>query len=525
MKTESNPAPARSKRRVGKRFVVGAVVVAVVAIAGWRHFAAGSASETMELPMFTVVSGPLDITVTAAGTVQSRHSEVVKSQARGRNTVVWVIEEGKIVTNGQLLVELDSTEMEKSRDQQEITVGNSEAAWTQAKEKLEIARIDKESKLSEAELKVKLAKLSFDKYVSGEYPQQLQDAQSKIAMANEELERANEALGWTKKLAAEGFITRSELQADELSVRQKKISLEAAVTSLNLLTNFSAREQHAKLSSDVKQAERALDRAIRETRSNIAQAESEVAAKEQEKVRQLDRLNTMKKQVESCRIVAPTNGLVIYASTMQASRRRWSSEPLAPGSTVYQSQDLMSIPVSGEMLVQFSVPESELPKLKQGLTAVITADALPDFSIKGQLTKIGLLPDGENAWLNPEMNVYNCEIMVDTHSTTNGALLRAGMKCDISMLIESHADVLSVPMQCVLRVGDEPVVFKLENGAPVPYPVKLGYDNGRMIHILGGISAGDEIMLTPPLDAAEVEEEAAGEEDGAAAAPSGNPEP
>ena len=81
------------------------------------------------------------------------------------------------------------------------------------------------------------------------------------------------------------------------------------------------------------------------------------------------------------------------------------------------------------------------------------------------------------------------------------------MKCDVSMLIESYADVLSVPMQCVLRVGGGPVVFKLEDGVPVPYPVEIGYDNGRMIHILKGIEAGDEIMLTPPLDAAEVEDE------------------
>ena len=522
MKTENDHAPVRAKRRNGRRFAWMAALAIVLIFSIGRHFAVRGASDQEDNPLFTVVSGPLDITVTASGTVQSRHSEVVKSKARGRNTIVWLIDEGKIVTNGQLLVELDSTEMEKSRDEQEIVVGNSEAAWTQSKEKLEIARIDKESKLSEAELRLKLAKLAFEKYESGEYPQQLQDAQSKIAMASEELERANEALGWTKKLAAEGFITRSELQADELSVRQKQISLDAALTSMRLLTNFSAREQYAKLSSDVKQAERGLDRAIRETRSNIAQVESEVAAKEQEHVRQIDRLKTMKTQVENCKIVAPTNGLVIYASTMQASRRRWSSEPLAPGTTVYQSQDLMFIPVSGEMLVQFNVPESELPKLKRGQMATITADALPDFSINGELTKIGLLPDGENAWLNPEMNVYNCEITVDTHSTTNGTLLRAGMKCEVSMLIESYADVLSVPMQCVLRVDGRPSVFKLENGVPVPYPVELGYDNGRMIHVVSGISAGDEIMLTPPLAAAEVEEE---EQAGEKAGPENPPVP
>ncbi len=474
----------------------------VVLLAALVYFFTRNKSTVEEVPLYEVKRGPLDITVTATGTIQSRHSEVVKSQARGRNTILWIIEEGRVVTNGQMLVQFDATEIEKSHDLQEITVANASAALSQAKEALEVAKIDKESKLSTAELNLMLAKIALEKYENGEYPQQLQDAESKIAVAQEEVERASEAVGWTRKLAESGYVTRRDLQADELSLKQKQISLQAAITSMNLLTNYTAREQRATLTANVKQAERELDRAQRETRSIIAQAESTVLAKDLENRKQEDMLKQLKDDIAACRITAPTNGLVIYATTMQASRRRWGAEPPKPGSQIYQRQELMYIPSSGEMRVQFNVTEADIPKLALDKKALITTDVLPDLVAEGTLTKIGLLPDGQNAWLNPDMKVFNCEITIKENPVVNGESLRAGMSCNVQMFIESHKDVISVPLQCVLRVKDKTCVFIHENGEPKAVPVEIGYDNGRFVHILSGLNEGDKIMLTPPLESA-----------------------
>ncbi len=488
----------------GKRAIAMAIVAALVAIFLVRHFAGGLGGEREETPLYTVTRGPLDITVTTPGTIQSRHSEIVRSKAQGRNAIIWIIDEGKIVTNGQLLVELDSSELEKQLTDQQIVVGNSEAALLQSREKLAIAEIEKESSISQAELKLMLARLEREKYIEGEYPQQLQEAGSKIALAREEVERATEQLNWTRKLAAEGFVTRSDLQSDELSLQQKKLSLDSAIVSINLLTNYTARQQHAKLDSDIDQAERDLDRATRQARANLSQAQSDLAAREQEDARQRRKLANLEEQVQNCRITSPTNGLVIYASTMQASRRHWGSEALSAGVSVHERQELIYIPVEGGMIVEFTVPESDLNKLTNDIPARIKVDALLDLSINGRLTKIGLLPDGRNAWLNPDLKVYNCIVSIDQGDETD---LRAGMNCEVSMLIESYADVISVPLQCVLRVKGQPSVFMVENGEPVAHPVKLGYDNGRLVHVLEGLQPGDRIMLTPPLAAAEASSE------------------
>ena len=282
-----------------KRAFALIVVAAALAVFFGRRLTGGANGAREETPLFTVARGPLDITVTTPGTIQSRHSEIVRSKAQGRNAIIWIIEEGRTVTNGQLLVELDSSELEKQLTDQQIVVGNSEAALLQSREKLAIAEIEKDSNISQAELKLMLAKLEREKYIEGEYPQQLQDSGSKIALAQEEVERATEQLNWTRKLAEEGFVTRSDLQSDELSLRQKKLALDSAVVAMNLLTNYTARQQHAKLDSDISQAERDLDRATRQARANVSQAESDLAAREQENERQkrklvnLDKLPTL----------------------------------------------------------------------------------------------------------------------------------------------------------------------------------------------------------------------------------------
>ena len=492
-----------------KRAVAMAIVAVLVVLFLVRHFAGGLGGEREETPLFTVSHGPLDITVTTPGTIQSRYSEIVRSKAQGRNAIIWIIEEGKVVTNGQLLVELDSSELDKQLTDQQIVVGNSEAALLQSREKLAIAEIEKESSISQAELKLMLARLEREKYIEGEYPQQLQEAESKIVLAREEVERATEQLNWTRKLASEGFVTRSDLQSDELSLQQKRLSLDSAIVSINLLTNYTARQQHAKLDSDIDQAERDLDRATRQARANLSQAESDLAAREQEDARQKRKLENLEEQVKNCRITSPTNGIVIYASTMQASRRHWGTEALAAGVSVHERQELIYIPVEGGMIVEFTVPESDLNKLTNDIPATIKVDALPDLSVSGRLTKIGLLPDGRNAWLNPDLKVYNCVVSIDQGAETD---LRAGMNCEVSMLIESYADVISVPLQCVLRVKGQPSVFMVENGEPVAHPVKLGLDNGRLVHILEGLKPGDRIMLTPPLAAAEVQPSEGGEQ-------------
>lgn len=517
MNPSTNPGAEKSRRPARARVWTLILLVLLGGGLAAGRFLTRASGEDLG-PLHTVERGPLTISVITAGTVQSRRTAVVRSQAEGRNTVIWIIDEGRTVSNGQLLVELDASTLSDRRTDQQILVGNAESALIASTEKLAIARIERESSVSAAELKLQLARLEQEKYQRGEFPQTLQEQEGRIALAHEEVERASESLSWTRRLAEEGYLTRTELQADEMALKQKRISLETAVTSLNVLTNYSQRQQQATLSFNVRQAEMDLERVQRQTRANVVQAESDLRARQLEVERQRSKLANLEQQVQNCRIVAPTNGVVIYHSTMQASRRRWGGEPLQAGSTVVERQELIHIPVDGGMIVELSVPESSMTKLKLGQPARVKVDAIPGVEFSGQLSRIGLLPDGRNAWLNPDLQLYNCEIDLDSFEN-----LRSGMNCETEMRIEHHEAVLAVPVQCVIRVGAGSAVYVAEAGKTRKRDVQVGLDNGRMVHILSGLAAGEQVLLNPPLEAGVVPDFAPVDGDKAASGDVGGP--
>lgn len=501
MNQSTNSQRGKNGNQRGRRLRGAAVVVVIllVALVVAQRLVKPHGVEVG--PLYRVERGPLTISVVTSGTIQSKRTSVVRSQAEGRNTVIWIIDEGQHVTNNQPLVELDASTFSDRLTDQQVIVGNAEASLIASGEKLEIARIEQRSSVAAAELKLHLARLEQEKYLEGEFPQTLQEQESRIALAQEEVERAVENLSWTRRLADEGYLTRSELQADEMALKQKHSSLQAAVTSLNVLTNFSARQQQASLASNVQQAEMELERVQRQTRANVVQAESDFRARQMEVDRQRSRLANLERQIEACHIVAPTNGVVIYHSTMQASRRRWGGEPLQAGSTVVERQELIHIPVEGGMIVEFSVPESNMTKLKLDQAARVKVEAVPGSEYAGHLSRIGLLPDGRNAWLNPDLQLYNCEVELDSYDQ-----LRAGMNCEVEMQIEHHEQALFVPIQSVIRVGAEPVVYLMTAGKLQQRPIKVGLDNGRMIHVLEGVAEGEQVSLNPPLEAGTLQE-------------------
>ncbi len=472
------------------------LVAGVAVLAGHR----GTSREAP--PVFAAARGPLTISLIASGTIQSREQIVIRSAVEGRNTVVWLVEEGQTVQQGDLLVELDSSRLRDQLVDQEIRVLNAEANLTQAEENLEVVRNQAEANIEEAELTLRFARMDAEKYERGEYPQQLQQTEAEITIAGEELQRASDQWEWSLRLADGGYITRTELQADELSVKRRRLDLELAQGRRRLLTEFTHTQTSDRLRSNIRQAEMALERVRRKARADIVRAESELRARQQEHEQQRRRLERIRDQIEKCRITAPASGLVVYATT--ARPRRWGdSQPLAVGQDVSERTELIYLPVTGAMMAEIRVPEASLTKVRPGLPAEVRVDALPGKVFPARLARIGLLPDSGQMWMNPDLKLYVCEV----HLEDEGNILRPGMSCQVEIQIEHYDDALYVPLQSVVMVEGRPTVYVVNRrGQSHPRTVEVGLDNHRMIRILTGLEAGERVLLTPPLPPSTVRE-------------------
>ena len=482
-----------SENNIDQRRWTGIVaVVAALALGAVWLFNRGD-SDALQEPTFEVQRGPLTISVSESGTIQSRERVVVESEVEGRSSILYLIEEGTQVQPGDLLVELDASSLEENKVDQQIRVLNSEAAYIRAREQLEIVQNQAIADVSSAELESRFAQMNLRRYREGDYPQELQRAEADISLADEELQRANDKLNWSQRLAEEGYLTRMELQADELSARRAAIDLELAKGRLRLLEEYTHEQKLAELESQVEQRRMALERVRLRTSADIVQAEADFKAKSQEHERQEDRLQRIIEQIAKCRITAPTEGMVVYVTTGQG--RRGSEEPLREGQEVRERQQLIYLPTAAAMMAEVRVHESSLRKVAVDMPARITVDADPGKVYHGRVRRIALLPDAQRSWLNPDLKVYQ----TDVHISGSADNLRPGMNCRAEILIEELEDAVYIPLQSVVRLGTETAVYVAEGGAFVPRVVETGLDNNRMVQVLSGLSAGERVMLSPPL--------------------------
>jgi HlyD family secretion protein len=457
-----------------------------------------------DTPSFAVKRGPLRISVTESGTIQAREQIIIKSEVEGRTTILSLVEEGKIVKEGDLLVELDSSQLLDERIEQQIRVQNAEAAFIRARENLAVAENQAQSDIDKAELTLEFAKQDLKKYTAseGEYQNQRKEVESRITMAKEELQIAEEKLKWSQELYKKEYISRSELQIDELGVNKRTLDLELAENNLRLLEDFTHPRKLAELESDVNQAEMALERTRRKAKADVVQAEADLRAKQSEFDRQKDKLKKNGEQIEKTKIYAPADGLVIYATSAQTRGWRSSEEPLDEGREVREREELIYLPTATAVKAEVKIHEASLQKVKAGLPVRVTVDALPGRTFTGRVAKIAPLPDATMVWLNPDLKVYNTEIYLDGE----GDNLRTGMSCRAEIIIEEYDEATYVPVQAVLRVGGEPTVYVHSGRTFDPHKVEVGLDNNVMIRIIRGLEPGEIVLLTPPLASAAVEQ-------------------
>jgi len=477
-----------------KRIVFGGAALAVLAVAGalslrGRRVADAAGAE----PCARAQRGPLVVDLSEDGEIKPSEQLILKSEVEGRHSILYIIPEGSMVRKGDLLVELDVATTVDERVNQEIAVTNAASALEMKREDLEIARNQAASDVELAEQDLAFAREDLEKYEEGEYPNKLDETKGAIALAEQELEQAREKYEWSKRLHAEDFLSESELKGDELSWRHRELALATARGNLALLETYTHRRELAKLQSDVRQKEAALDRVRRKAASSILQEESSLRAKESEYNRQKQKLDKLATQIEKARIYAPMDGQVIYSTSNQ---RPWeNNEPLKEGVEVWERRDLIILPTADTFIASTVVRESALKSLSTGMPVRVTCDAIPGRVFSGTLSRIAPMPDNGRRWMNPDIKEYPAEVRID------GGVgeLKNGLGCRVRIILAEYEDAVSVPVQCVVRAGGRPFVWVRTARGTERRAVETGLDNNRFVRILSGLEGGEEVLLVPPL--------------------------
>jgi uncharacterized membrane protein YgcG len=228
--------------------------------------------------------------------------------------------------------------------------------------------------------------------------------------------------------------------------------------------------------------------------SQIAQYQAEVESRKAQLDLQKDKLDTLERQLTRIRITAPQAGLVVYASS---TGRRWNNVQIMEGATVRERQELIKLPDTSQMQVEVKVHESRMNQVVPGQAAFIVIDALPDRRFRGRVARIGVLPDNQTNWMNPDLKVYATEIVIDEPLPHD---VKPGLSARAEIVIAKLQKVIAVPIQTVTTIDHRQVCYRTgPQGEAIPVNVTVGLYNDTLIEIKGGLNEGDVILLNPPV--------------------------
>ena len=330
----------------------------------------------------------------------------------------------------------------------------------------------------------------------GEAKQELRSLQDDLQVSQEEYLLAQDRIEGQRRLQARGFITPTELEAEELNLNKAGNKQAEKETALKVYIQYTFPKDAEEKLSDFENALMGYQRQIKQNVAEQAQEAARFSSAERKFNLERVKLADIEEQIELATIHAERPGLVVYGAANQNSMRYRSSsqEAIQEGATVRERQSILTIPDMRAMAVKVNIHESAVQRVTVGQAVMVSIDAFPDQSLTGRVTKVAVVADSANTFLNPDLKVYPTTITIDgTHDW-----LRPGMSAEVEILVERLTDVVYVPIQAVTYFDDKRVVYIANGRRAQRREVEIGSFSNSFIVITSGLRAGDEVLLLPP---------------------------
>ncbi len=459
-------APPRRTRGWARWILTGLVLVAVLGAIG------ATLKSSLLTPTAVVHNGmtervhksDLVVSITEDGNVESAQNKDIKCEVQGGGVILWLIKDGTLVKKGDELVRMDSSAIEDKINQEKITYEKARAT------------------MIEAEKNFNAAKIAVQEYVEGTFAQSMQDLKAKATVAKENLESSKNLLVFTNKMARQGYVTTLQRDAQAFAVQRAELDLGVAETAITVLEKFTKPKTQSQLES---------------TRDS---GEAKMAAEKAAFALEEDRLTRLETQLSKCTVVAPDDGMVVYANEQQDRRSGGSQQSMVEeGAMVRERQSIIKLPDLSRMQVKCTVHESKVDYLRRGMRARIR---IQDHEYQGVVTTVANQPEPTN-FFSGSVKEYAAIVSID--SDPHG--LRPGMTAAVEILVANLPNVLSVPVQAVVEKNAKFYAWTEEAGGPVKHIVELGLSNNTRIEIKTGLSEGQDVLLNPRASIEEAREE------------------
>ena len=163
--------------------------------------------------------------------MESEENHEFKSKVRGRNAILWIVESGTFVNEGDELVRLDALFIQEQVDER-----TKYANWSQSGADHSASRLAK-------------AEIDLEAYQNGRFQTEKLSAEQRIAVAESTLQTAEDQLKHVQLMESSGFLSETQLERSHFAVENAKRNLAQMHTALDVLKNFTTKNSSLKVGS------------------------------------------------------------------------------------------------------------------------------------------------------------------------------------------------------------------------------------------------------------------------------------
>ena len=410
----------------------------------------------------------LSQTLKVSGTVESTESDsTIMTDLTNLKVKKLNVSVGDNVKAGDVLCELDSTDIEKSIADLEKVISDSSTLYDykyqQLQKELENTKKSGDLDIKEATDKLNDARNSYNS-AKGSY--------------DENRSKYNDLMNEANGLKDSAANAEDEVQAKVL-MEQYKIKMQEAASAMAAYEAASAKMES--LSETIAMYEKALESAKLTASSQADSAQYNIDTYSLTNSSDTDnknKLEELKKDLEKTKIKATRDGVVSSVT---------AEEGKAPRDGI-----LMTLQNASDMCVHVVIDEEDLLSVNSGMKAEIRIPARKDDIYTGTVDRV---LDIKSA------NGFDSYINID--DTTN---FRIGMKADAEIQTVDAENVLAVNKKSVFADKDDKkkfYVYEAEKQADGTYKIRKaevtkGLENNSYVEVKGeGLAKGDYIVSLP----------------------------
>jgi HlyD family secretion protein len=142
------------------------------------------------------------------------------------------------------------------------------------------------------------------------------------------------------------------------------------------------------------------------------------------------------------------------------------------------------------MLVDVSVSEVDISRIKPGQEATITLDAVSGVTYPGKVTEVAKVAE-------VVQGVANFKVTAQLTQPDENVL--PGMTAAVNIIVDNLENVLLLPNRAVRLEDGKRIVYVLRNGKPEKVNVTIGVSSDTYSEIIdSGLKLGDLIIVNPP---------------------------